>query len=361
MLERVIIRNFKSIKQAEIDLKRINILIGANGAGKSNFVSFFEIVNAIFSKNLSGYVLRRGGFDRFLYNGKKVSKSVEGLIDFDNTNAFYFNLSPAIDNKVFIKETADFFNVRRDSEKSYSTWNKRVWDSNVVESNIMENQEWRAGYIKNYLGSFTVYHFHDTSITSSLRSECNISDNDTLRHDGSNLAAFLFRLQQEHPQSFQYIESVVRSVAPYFKQFKFREDPINNGMIKLEWEQMDTDAYFDAYSFSDGTLRFIALATLLLQPAEGKTIIIDEPEIGLHPSAINKLAAMIQRASVKNQVIVATQSVNLINNFLPEDIIVTDRNGSTSYRRLDSEELQEWITDYSLGDIWEKNIIGGQP
>jgi len=323
---------------------------------------FFELVNAILNQNLAGYILKRGGFERFLYNGKKESKNIVGLLDFDNTNACYFDLRLTIDNNVFIKELSDFFNNNNDKEKSYlKKWNKKVWNQNVPESDIISNPKWRAEYIRKYLKSFTVYHFHDTSITSSMRSECNISDNESLRHDGSNLAAYLYRLQQNENQHFLIIESVIRSVAPYFKQFKLREDPINMGTIKLEWEQIGSDAYFDAYSFSDGTLRFVALATLLLQPMKNATIIIDEPELGLHPFAINKLAAMIKRAAKHNQVIVATQSVSLINAFSPEDIIVTDRNGSTSYRRLVADGLKEWIEDYNLGDIWEKNLIGGQP
>jgi len=362
MLEKIIIDNYKSIKRAEIELRNVNILIGSNGSGKSNFISFFELVNAILNQNLSGYVLKRGGFERFLYNGRKESENVVGLLDFDNTNALYFDLRPTIDNNVFLKEVVDFYNLKQDKGKSYSEkWNKKIWNQNVSESDIISNPEYRARYIRNYLKSFTVYHFHDTSITSSMRSGCNISDNETLRNDGSNLAAYLYRLQQKENRHFIVIESIIRSVAPYFKQFKLREDPINKGTIKLEWEQVGSDAYFDAYSFSDGTLRFVALATLLLQPMENATIIIDEPELGLHPFAINKLAAMIKRAALHNQVIVATQSVSLINAFSPEDIIVTDRNGSTSYRRLVTDDLKEWIDDYNMGDIWEKNIIGGQP
>ena len=185
-------------------------------------------------------------------------------------------------------------------------------------------------------------------------------DNDFLRHDASNLAAFLYRLQQTEPQSFKLIEGVVRSIVPYFKCFKLRENP--NGMIFMEWEEKDSDAYLDANSFSDGTLRFIALATLLLQPNLPKTIIIDEPELGLHPTAINKLAALVRRAAKEKQIILATQSVNLVNCFEPEDILVVDRaDNQTVFNRLDSKELSDWLSEYSIGDIWEKNIIGGQP
>lgn len=363
MIERICIQNYKSIQNADIRLGNLNVLIGSNGVGKSNFISFFELVNALLNKRLGSYVLERGGFERFLYQGQKHSEYLGSLIDFANTNAFFFKLKPAIGNKAFIETSGDFFNWRGEKTKDYETlWNRTSWDNAVEESNILDSPKWRAGYLRNFLRSFTVYHFHDTSITSSMRRECKIGDNDILRHDASNLAAYLYRLQQNEPQSFKLIEGVVRSIAPYFKGFKLRENPNNKGMISLEWEEKDSDAYLDANSFSDGTLRFIALTTLLLQPNLPDTIIIDEPELGLHPTAINKFAALVRRAAQKKQIILATQSVNLVNCFEPEDIIVVDReNKQTVFNRLEKDTLDAWLEEYNIGDIWEKNIIGGQP
>ncbi len=183
-----------------------------------------------------------------------------------------------------------------------------------------------------------------------------------LRHDGSNLAAYLYRLQLNEPQSFKMIAGVIKSIAPYFKHFKLRENPNRPGFISLEWEEKDSDTYLDAYSFSDGTLRFIALTTLLMQPNLPDTIIIDEPELGLHPSAINKLAAMVHSAAQKKQIVLATQSVNLVNCFNADDIIVVDhKDKQTVFSHLDKDNLDLWLDEYSIGDIWEKNIIGGQP
>ena len=363
MIEQVCIRNYKSMKDADVKLGHLNVLIGSNGVGKSNFISFFELVNAILNKRLGSYVVKRGGFDRFLYQGQKHSKSMGALIDFANTNAFFFCLKPTIENKAYIDYSGDFFNTKKEQTKDYKNlWNKTLWDNAVEESGILESKEWRAKYLRDFLKSFIVYHFQDTSITSSMRAECNIGDNMALRHDASNLAAYLFRLQNNEPQSFRLIEGVIRSIVPYFKGFILRENPNKQGYITLEWEERDSDTYLDANSFSDGTLRFIALATLLLQPNLPDTIIIDEPELGLHPTAINKFAAMVRRASQKAQIILATQSVNLVNCFEPEDIIVVDRKeNQTVFNRLDKEMLSVWLEEYNIGDIWEKNIIGGQP
>lgn len=220
----------------------------------------------------------------------------------------------------------------------------------MEESSLAYNTKWRAAYLRTYLKSFMVYHFHDTSFTSPMRGDCNINDNECLRDNGSNLAAYLYYLMQNDEKAFRLIEGVVRSVAPYFKGFKLRPDANNNNKIRLEWEEKDTDMYLDGYSFSDGTLRFIALATLLLQPKKPEVIIIDEPELGLHPAAINKLAEMVKSASVKSQIILSTQSTNLVNCFDVDDIIVVDRADSQSvFRHLSGDELKNgWTIIISL-------------
>lgn len=362
MIERIDIENYKSIHSAQVILKNLNVMIGSNGVGKSNFISFFELVKKILDQRLGSFILENGGIDRFMFQGSKHSDHIKCLIDFDNTNAFSFGLKPTIGNKAFIDYTADYFNGYNNITKDYETWHLHTYDSAVEESNIKNLSIPRAKHIKNYIKNFIVYHFHDTSKTSPMRGDCNVDDNETLRHDGANLAAFLYRLQETEPKALKLIEGIVSSIAPYFKGFKLQKSRLFPNKIKLEWEEIGSDMYMDAHSFSDGTIRFIALATVLLQPNLPDTIIIDEPELGLHPSAIIKLAALVRKAAKNTQVIIATQSVNLVDCFEPEDIIVVDRkNNQTVFNRLSSEDLSTWLADYSIGEIWEKNVIGGQP
>jgi len=363
MIERVQIQNFKSIRQANVPLGPVNVLIGSNGVGKSNFISFFELTQSIFHQRFGTYTMDHGGMDHLLYKGRRVSEQTAGLLDFDNCNAFEFVLRPKPSGVGYIAQTADYFNVKRETSKDYHSWNKKIWDTNVDESVLIDKPEWRAGYMKAYLNSFTVYHFHDTSASSPMRGLCQIGDNGFLRDNGSNLAAYLYSLSQIDRKAFDLIEATVRSVAPYFKRFDLKPDRNLAGQISLEWQEEDSDMYLNGYSFSDGTIRFIALATLLLQGNPPQVIIIDEPELGLHPAAINKFASMVRRASLRSQVILSTQSANLVNCFEPENIIVVDRSeGQTVFGRLDSKCLSVWLDDYnySLSDLWEKNLIGGQ-
>ena len=362
MIEQIGIYNYKSIHNALVPLRNINILIGENGAGKSNFISFFEMVKAMYDQRLGAYMLSNGGINAQLYRGVKYSNSIEGIIDYDNTNAFFFTLCPGVGDKAYIEETGDYFNSKNYSTKCYSLWNKMTWDKAVEESQISESKYPRAKYIRTLLESFIVYHFHDTSKTAPMRQPCQVGDNVTLRHDASNLPAILLKLQQTDISAYRLIEATVRSVAPYFKRFRLAPMQTDASRIRLEWEEQDTDMYLDALSLSDGTLRFIALATLLLQTKLPETIIIDEPELGLHPAAMVKLSAMIKRASTKTQIIIATQSINLISNFSIDDLIVVGRdNNQSTFHRLNKEDFSQWLDEYSVGELWEKNIIGGRP
>ena len=351
MIRQIIIENYKSIHKATIDLAPINVLIGANGAGKSNLISFFELLSALYNQRLQRYILERGGIGRLLHNGLNCS----------NRNALGFVLLPT-DTGGAVIATQDCFNSGGSPDMDYEAWHRATWDNGVSESQIRDNKTWRAGYLQEFLESFTVYHFHDTSRTSAMRQACDVGDNRYLRHDASNLPAFLYRVQQTEPRVFTLIEQTIRSIAPYFKRFSLAPSPLAPNQMSLVWEEQDSDMYLDAQSLSDGTLRFIALATLLLQPDPPKTIVIDEPELGLHPAAIEKLAALVRVASHKAQVIIATQSSSFVSCFEPEDIVVVERKeGSTAFARPDKERLASWLEDYSLGELWEKNLIGGKP
>jgi predicted ATPase len=189
-----------------------------------------------------------------------------------------------------------------------------------------------------------------------------LEDNRILRPDAANLAAFLYRLMQNNPDHYANIVDATRMVAPFLDEFVLEPSRLNQEKIRLEWREKGSDTYFNAFALSDGTLRFICLSTLLLQPILPSTILLDEPELGLHPYAITVLAELLRGAATRTQVIVSTQSVNLVNQFEPADIIVVEREeGQSVFRHLDKAEMGTWLDDYGLGDLWEKNIIGGRP
>jgi predicted ATPase len=366
-IDSVYINNYKSIRESgEISIRPLNVLIGPNGVGKSNFISFFKLLNSISEKRLPAFVADNGYADRILHFGIKNSKEVSGGVIFrqpgGNTNNRYdFVLKPDQSNGFYFeKEDASYNLLANEYNESWDSWVlNSAGDKN---SALREYTGSRFTYLRGYFDQLKVFHFHDTSSSAPLRQPAKLRDNAFLREDGSNLAAFLYLIQEQHPATFRLIEYAVRSVAPFFDRFNLRPDNLNPELIFLTWQAKDSDEYFDAGSLSDGTLRFIAQATLLLQPDPPKTIIIDEPELGLHPHAIHKLAALMKAAATKSQIILSTQSVNLLDQFEADDVIVVERRDNQStFRRLHSDELSNWVEEYSLGEMWGKNVIGGTP
>lgn len=363
MINHIHIDGYKSIKTASFSLDSINVLIGSNGVGKSNFISFFKMVNNIYEERLENYSIRKGA-ETLLHFGSKNTKDIRGRLEFDNTNAYGFTLQPTESNSLIIADETGYFNSEKGSQFTYQgAWFPKNISRNSKESKIRITKNNINSYINDYLSSFKIYHFHDTGDSSPLRTPADLNDNIALREDGANLAAFLYFLQEKHEKHFRRIEYIVKSVAPYFERFQLQPDRLNEQRINLEWTEINhTDILFNASHFSDGTLRFIALATLLMQPNLPEVILIDEPELGLHPVAINTLAGLIKKASAKTQIIISTQSVNLVGNFEPENIITVDRvEGQSVFNRLEREKLEGWLSDFTLGDLWLKNIIKGQP
>jgi predicted ATPase len=357
---KITVNGYKSIKKLEnFKLLDLNVMIGSNGAGKSNFISFFKFLNAVAEETLQSLVRKSGGADSLLYFGSKNTASIEAKIEF-GPNSYNLKLVPTADDSLFFEEEICSYqgpNYRKPF--TFSTLS-----SDRQESGLKSEKGDVAKTTLESIRSWKLYHFHDTSETAPLKKTGPINDNERFKPDASNLAAYLYLLENKFPYDFKNITDTVRLIAPFLSNFILRPSPLNPDSIQLEWKHKNSDSYFNANSFSDGTLRFICLTTLLLQPSEKMptAILLDEPELGLHPAAIQLLANLLQSAATKTQVIVSMQSVTLINQLKPETIIVVDRSeGESLFRRLTSNELDNWVDDYGLGDMWEKNIIGGRP
>lgn len=364
-LDHISIKGFKSLRDVDrLPLGQVNIVIGANGSGKSNFIGVFSFLQAIRSGKLQEYVRRSGGADQVLFFGSRNTKQVEIHISFGGgVNQYRLQLSPNEQDTLFPSMEAVYY----EGPGCKSAWNQALpAQAKGLEAGISGDVERIrvASWVQHRLGLWRVYHVHDSSADSPMRKTAQLADNAYLRTDGSNLPAFLFLLQQKHSDSYRKIRATVRQVAPFFDDFVLRPDPLNEATIRLEWKHTDSDVYFGPAALSDGSLRFMVLATLLLQPERLRpsVILVDEPELGLHPFAIGMLASMIKETSVQTQIIVSTQSPLVLDHFEPEDVIVAERvQGGTELRRLTSAPLLQWLEEYSLGQLWEKNELGGRP
>jgi len=354
-LSRIVLRGFKSIRECDLELKELNVLIGPNGAGKSNFIGFFRLIQQMLAGKLQLYVSRQGGPDALLYFGRKKTEQLSAELYFGD-NGYKFVLEPTQDNRMMFAEENFWWNRWGD------------WDigSGHFETAVetQKDQTKIYDYTVPAMKSWRLFHFHDTSDSARVKQRHAININDYLRPDARNLAAFLYLLKNQHPAHYQRIVKTIRLVAPFFNDFYLRPQPDNKNQIELEWTEQEEDTPFKAHLLSDGTLRFICLTTVLMQPEafQPETILIDEPELGLHPFAIRLLASMLRSTAKNRQIIVSTQATDLLNEFDAEDVIVADRDESGTYlHRLDADSLASWLEEYSLGELWQKNIIGGRP
>jgi predicted ATPase len=361
-LEKLTIKNFKSIREQTLALGPLNIFIGGNGSGKSNLIQVFKFLREILNQNLAGYTATKGGADTLLYFGRKRSLEMEFFLEFaegHTSNAYDVKLRGADDDSLIISSEVAFYqNKQTHPHKPYD----RPITSYAKESRLKNDKHICTSQVISDLDSYRVYHFHDTSDTAAVKGTVEVEDNRALRPQAENLAAFLYWMQQKKPDHYANVQDTVRQIAPFFEEFRLAPRALDESKIRLEWKEKGSDAYFKASSLSDGTLRFICLATLLLQPDLPAVVLLDEPELGLHPAAVTLLADLLSSAATRTQVIVATQSVTLVNQFEQDAVWTVDRGGDQSiFRHLKDEDMSAWLDGYALGELWEKNVLGARP
>ncbi|MYH02094.1 MAG: AAA family ATPase [Nitrospira sp. SB0675_bin_23] len=362
-LDRLTIQGFKSIHKLEdFEFKSLNVLIGANGAGKSNLISFFRLLQAIINGNLKDYVRESGGISDLLFNGRKATRHLEFETRF-GPRGYRFKIKPGPSEHSW---------ALTDEERYYEHGRTGWWklgDSPDGQSLLVKEVKARsrdAEYSKpvyESIDSWKIYHFHDTSGSAAMRHSEIIQDNKSLRFDASNIAPFLLRLKNEDEETYEEILQSCRLVIPYFDDFLLDvESSGQKKTVTLSWRAKGSDYPMQPYHFSDGSIRFICLTTALLQPDPPSSLMIDEPELGLHPAAISILAELIQNASKRTQLIVATQSPALIDNFSVEDVVVVSRkDGASTFERLHEKDYRAWLEGYSVGELWSKDVIAGGP
>lgn len=362
-VSQISVNGFKSIQTLQnFELANLNVMVGANGAGKSNFVSFFRMLRAMAEERLAQFVTESGGADFFFFGGPKETRQIEAHLKFGQ-NEYDFILSPTASVNLMVKKERALYT-------GGGSWNDYVTAGLESQLKQWKNKLSKGGpypgpeaHIFNAISSWMVYHFHDTGMTAGMRRDHSVRDWRELNSDASNIAPFLLRLKQRHQNDYEKILETIQLIAPFLDDFLLEPEKQGaNELVRLEWRQKGSSFPFQPWQLSDGTIRFICLTTALLQPDPPSTIVIDEPELGLHPFALDVLAGLFRNASERTQLIVSTQSATLLSHFEPNDLIVVDREkGASRFRRLDSGSLALWLEDFSLGELWRKNVFYGGP
>lgn len=366
------VEGFRSLKSVDLVPGPLTVLIGPNGSGKSNLLSVLRMVALMRTASLRRFVGESGGASSLLHYGPKNTREVRMRLEFEQDtgcNAYAARLGyAAADSFIFLDETVEYRPPGADAFQVVSLGAGHAESRLDDEAEDPENEIART--VRWWLSQISFFHFHDTSATSALRQNARQEDARFLRSDGSNLAAYLRALEtsdaENERKAWQRINQLVRRVAPFIKELRpTLVAPSHPAMsaVRLDWID-ERDQIFGPHHLSDGTLRCIALFTALAQPAQRLPVFIsiDEPELGLHPAALVVLAALIRSIGHRCQVLLATQSPALLDLFEPGEVVVAERTaGETTARRLEPDKLKAWLEDYSLSELYDKNVLGGRP
>lgn len=368
-LREIYLEGLKSISGENgqtIPIGDITVLLGANGSGKSNLVSFFKLLNFMMTGALQQYVGRQGA-SRLLFYGPKQTESITFKLRFEDDDVrdtYEAKLSYGLSDRLFISgEKITYSKAESSHPQEY------FLEAGGSETTLRLDKRQTSKVLYGILSGVRYYQFHDTSDTARIKERGYVDDSRYLRSDAGNLAAFL-KMLKENDSYVKYYERIIRHirrVMPQFGDFDLHPVPGNMDYVRLNWkDSTGSDYLFDPAQISDGTLRFMALATLLLQPPQllPSLIVLDEPELGLHPAAIADLAGIVRTASQKTQVLLATQSMRLVDEFSAENLLIVERDENehcSVFRKPDPEQLKDWLDRYSLSELWEKNVLGGQP
>ena len=357
---------WKSIRDAKIELRPLNILIGANGAGKSNLVSFFKLMTEMMEGRFQEHIGRTGGAESLLHYGSKRTHVIEANFRISaerRENSYYWiRLVPIAGNSLLF--AAERVGVSDDwTVESFHPLLGQGHRESLLNQ-ALDSEFPTAKYIRELLTHCQVFHFHDTSLLGPMRRDCLIDANRSLYADAANLPAMLYLYRERYPTAYRRIVAAVKAVAPFFEDFVLEPLRLNPRNIALHWRAKGSEYDLGPHQLSDGTLRAIALFTLLLQPDDDlpALIVLDEPELGLHPAALAVLADLLKSTARHSQLLIATQSTALIDHFEVDDIVTVNlRDGCSTFERLDPERLKDWLAEYALSELWERNVIGGGP
>ncbi|MCY4542999.1 MAG: AAA family ATPase [Rhodobacteraceae bacterium] len=373
-LKSIKIRGFRSLRDVALsNLGHATILVGANGSGKSNFMRFFEMMRwTLKSRSLGKFIALHGGADDQLYRGSKKSLVMHAELSLGTNQGrvdYRFTLARAHpDRLVFAEEECRFSQRDRPTLANWTSLGggghreALIVDAAHSKSGHAEVNKTTARAIVHLLRNCAVHQFHDTSDTSHFKRLWDVEDNNALLSNGGNLAAVLYRLEHEDHGRFKNICRHISRVLPVFDRFQIEE---SYGKVLLRWKARGADETSGAHLTSDGSLRFFALVTLLNLPREmlPDVLLLDGPELGLHPTAVALIGSMIKSISLDVQVIVATQSPLLLDFFDLDEIVVLEaEDGATTFRRLANDRYRAWLEDgFASGELWQKNLIGGWP
>ena len=322
-LSRISVNGFRSIRSLKrLKLDQLNVLVGSNGSGKSNLMKVFTLLRDLSDQSEHVQPLEAmGGFEVNRHRGRRQSYDIK------------FELSFMDGGTLKLKNNrGEGFN----------------WPSKDKLSSRRDIGKWRV---------------YDFCNADAMRRKSYVSGHDLLVEDGRNLASVLYWLRENRHDDFRILRQTYRLSCPFLGGFFLNPYEFNEAQIELVWRDLH-GRKCGANTLSDASLRFLALVTILRTPEDLRPpiLFLENPDLGLHPHAVSLLHSMISSYAVHTQVVLTTQNPYFLDHFDPDDIIVANLvDGETEFKRLTNKDLDEWLEDESLGQLWCRNHFGGRP
>ena len=337
----------------DLPLEPLNVLIGANGSGKSNLLEAIALLRSAPS-DLTEPIARRGGPDEFFWKGPDASYRlhIEAVVDFLQDRAVRHSLSVARSGGriAVAAETVDGFKIEPLSKISRSP----KPEASILQIAVPQTEPW---HLKEQYEALRLYRNWSFGPDAPLRAPSGAHGrSDFLDEGGGNLALVLSQFYGDHKQA---LLDALRSLYEGIVDFRC---PVTGGTVGLFLEEKGNRA-IPATLLSDGTLRYLCLLAVLLHPKPPPLICIEEPELGLHPDLLPTLSDLMREASQRSQLVVTTHSDVIVDTLTdqPESVVICEKHdGETEMRRLDKADLSKWLKDYSLGNLWMDGELGGK-
>ncbi|MBO3457475.1 AAA family ATPase [Aetokthonos hydrillicola Thurmond2011] len=384
-IRRLRLENFLSYgsEGEEIELRPLNILIGSNASGKSNLIEAIALLKAT-PTDLPAFIRQAGGISEFLWKGQHSNTvaEIQAIVDYPRIQTLSYQISLSMAGQKlelideFVENEQPF--PGEDDVYFYYRYQRGRPVLNVKLDGVVKQRELRRedmipdqsvlsqrkdpdlypelSYLATQFSNISLYRIWNIGRDSEPR---NPQKTDLPEHplleNGSNLGLFLNNLQYQLGN-----RQIIEKLKKFYDAAEELSIKIYGGTVQIFIREENLAQPIPATRLSDGTLRYLFLMALLLDPTPPPLICIEEPEIGLHPDILPTIAEMLIEASQRTQLIVTTHSDALVSSLPPEAVLVFERDEQGSHlRRLDPEKLKDWLENYTLGDLWRMGEIGG--
>ena len=377
--ENISVRGFRRLQNIDLEMRNLIVMIGANGAGKTSFLDILSILAASASGNLQNLLQLKGGLNEILTRGKVQELEIEismQVID-EQPLMYSLTLSPkGLSYEVKDESLTQQRNPNRPEPFKYiesqgldikyfqdgSGFVRPNWEHNPLETSLSQVPKMyrEPESLRKSLASCTYYGALDVSEKSPIRLPQAMRPAKLPGASGENLVSCLYDLRETDPDRFEMVENIISAAFPDFERLNF--PPVAAGTMSMTWKDRNFSQPFYIHELSEGTLRFLWLVALLQSQTLTTVTLLDEPEVSLHPELLRHLVYLMREASKHTQLIVATHSDRLVRFLEPREILICDlEEGSAKMTWADTLNLDKWLEDYSLDQLWEMNVMGGRP